>query len=245
MRWLEFAFLPPLNGLLLALCGALFWKSRRGFAKALIALGATAMFAQMLPVVGGALIGLLQVDRPLDLTQLPDADAIVILSAEADPRAEEYGKASVGALTLQRVRYGARLAKATKLPVLVTGGRPREGGPAVALAMRDVLRDEFGVAGPIWVEDRAATTMQNARLAAPLLRAQGCERILLVTHAWHMLRARQCFDALDMLVHAAPTAFHGPAYQGPRSLVPSHGGMRATSWALHEILGRVYYALFA
>jgi hypothetical protein len=34
----------------------------------------------------------------------------------------EYGGDTLGRLTLERVRYGARVAKKTGLPVLVAGG---------------------------------------------------------------------------------------------------------------------------
>lgn len=244
LRWIEALLLPPINALLVAVLAALLWKRRRRMARVLLVLATLGLLLQMMPIFGAGLLRSLQVDPALDLASLPAADVVVVLSAEADPYGTEYGKATVGAVTLQRTRYGASVAKQSGLPVLVTGGPPIDGGPAVAIAMRDVLRDEFGVTAPIWVEDRAGTTMENARFASEMLRERGRMRALLVTHAWHMPRARASFERHGIDVIAAPTAFHGPAYQGPKSLLPSHGGLRTTTWALHEILGRVYYALF-
>ena len=51
-----------------------------------------------------------------------DAEAIVILGGGTRRNAPEYGGDTLGRLTLERVRYGAQVAKLTALPVLVTGG---------------------------------------------------------------------------------------------------------------------------
>ena len=48
--------------------------------------------------------------------------AIVILGGGVRRHAAEYGGDTLGQLTLERVRYGARVARLTGLPVLVSGG---------------------------------------------------------------------------------------------------------------------------
>lgn len=52
-------------------------------------------------------------------------------------------------------------------------------------------------------------TADNARLSAAMLKAEDIERIVLVTHAFHMPRARQLFAAEGLSVAAAPTDFRG------------------------------------
>ena len=59
---------------------------------------------------------------PVTLAQARSAQAIVILGGGVRRNAPEYGGDTVGRLTLDRVRYGAFVARATGLPVLVTGG---------------------------------------------------------------------------------------------------------------------------
>jgi uncharacterized SAM-binding protein YcdF (DUF218 family) len=86
----------------------------------------------------------------LDLAAAPGAQAIVILGGGVRHEALEYGGHTLGRLTLERTRYGARVAKQTGLPVLVSGGAP-SGGIAEAEVMRAALAEEFGV--PVrWVE---------------------------------------------------------------------------------------------
>ncbi len=248
-RILEPFFLPPVNALVVALLVLV--CARRRPRLLCIGLGAAAflLVVQMLPLFGHALMATLQVDAPLRLAAPFDGvarrpTAIVVLSAEADPTAAEFGGQSLGRTTLQRVRYGAALAKATKLPVLTTGNVPPGGSEAISESMRRSLVHEFGVEDVRWVEPRASTTWENAKFGAAMLRADGVSTIFLVTSAWHMPRARLAFEREGLHVVAAPTAFEGAAWQGPASLVPSHGGLRATTLALHELFGRLYYVLF-
>ena len=139
-----------------------------------------------------------------------DAQAIVILAGGMSRGAVEWGGDTINLFTLQRVRYGAWLAKRSGLPLLITGAAPDEGRPGEAEMMRDVLRDEFGV--PVrWFDDQARTTAGNAREAAALLRAAGVERILLVTNAFHMPRAQRVFERTGLQVIAAPTGYFGYA----------------------------------
>ncbi|MFX7731723.1 YdcF family protein, partial [Acinetobacter baumannii] len=91
-----------------------------------------------------------------------------------------------------RLQYAAYLARRTGLPILVTGGSP-DGSPEseAALMARNLQRD---VGVPVrWQETRADTTAQNASYSAAMLKADGIERILLVTDSIHMPRAMRVF----------------------------------------------------
>lgn len=112
-----------------------------------------------------------------DLTR---AEAIVILGAGAYREMPEYGGSAVPSrLALERLRYGARLARQSGLPVLVSG----ESGP-----MADALQRDFGIT-PRWLEGRSLDTQDNAANTLRILSAAGVKRLVLVTHAIHMRRA--------------------------------------------------------
>ena len=102
-------------------------------------------------------------------------------------RAPEWGGDTMNRLTLERVRFGARVARLTGLPVLVSGGSTYGATPEAAL-MRDALRDEFGIEVR-WVEDASRTTAENAARTASILRANGISRVVLVTHSFDVPRA--------------------------------------------------------
>ena len=55
----------------------------------------------------------------------------------------EWGGETVKTYTLQRLRYGARLARETGLPIYVSGGRPDGGRYAEGDLMRDVLVKDY------------------------------------------------------------------------------------------------------
>jgi uncharacterized SAM-binding protein YcdF (DUF218 family) len=158
------------------------------------------------PFVAAHLTRRREVAEPLtDLEAVKGADAIVVLSGDIVHHAPEYGGgATVGPLTLERLRYAAHLQRATHLPVLVTGGRISPWDPPLGEIMARVLAEDFGVDSR-WVESESRRTLEHAHFGAPLLRADGVRRICLVTHGLHMERAKLVFEAAGFEVVPAPT----------------------------------------
>jgi uncharacterized SAM-binding protein YcdF (DUF218 family) len=242
-KLLEACVMPPLAPLLVATAGVIVWRRRPKLARALVAAGVALLWLFATPVVAGALLGALQRDPALDPAALPQAQAIVVLSGDTDVAVAEYGtRAGLGPMTLQRVRYAAWLQRASSAPLLASGGPGREGAPPLAELMARALREEFG-AQVRWIEPRSGNTWENAVESARVLREQGVQRVLLVTHAWHMPRAARSFRAQGLQVVPAPTGFRGPAYEGPASLVPSWSAVRDTALAMHEMIGLVWYGV--
>jgi uncharacterized SAM-binding protein YcdF (DUF218 family) len=222
-------------------CGLLLaWRGRRrGWWIA--GSGVVALALACLPAIGNALLTTLE-PPPLAPGAAASAQAIVILSAGPNLGAPEWGGETVDHITLARVRYGAQLARETGLPVLVTGGRLGRGKQGLGDLMAAVLEREFQV--PVrWVENEALTTAENARLSAPLLRAGGVQRVLLVTSAVHMRRSLGAFAAMGLDPIAAPTDYLGCAERSWQDLVPSLDGMRRAQFAIREWLGNLMYAL--
>ena len=196
-----------------------------------------------MPVVGMLLLAPLERARPVDLGQLPgDVGAIVVLGAGIESASPEYGRGSLDALSLERVRYGAFLARATGLPLLTTGADPRRGAAPVGEEMARVLREEFQV--PVqWVDVEARNTWQNAGRAAAILGREGIGRVLVVTHAWHMPRTLYAFGEQGLAALPAPTAFTSGFGGELGDFVPSAKGLSRSSFALHEWLGNLAYRL--
>jgi uncharacterized SAM-binding protein YcdF (DUF218 family) len=195
-----------------------------------------------IPLFASWAIGTLQYEAVIEGTLPEDVGAIVVLGGDFLPYAPEYQEGRVGALTLERLRYGSHLARQSGLPILVTAGKQREGDVSGGQAMADCLARDFGIQAN-WIEDRATDTVENARFSAGLLKAQGVERIALVTTAWHMPRARLCFEQAGLQVLAAPTAFQPPPRLRLGSFKPSTRALNDTFWASHEWLGLVWYRL--
>ncbi len=229
--------LPPTGPLVLSLIGL---GIRRQFPRggmALVWTGLLLLLLLSIPAVGGFLSSGLDTTPPFDSARATEAQAIVILGGGTRHNAPDYGGDTLGVLTLERVRYGARVARLTRLPVLVTGGVVLEGDPEAKL-MRSALEGEFGVSVR-WAEDRSRTTHENAQNSAAILKGAGIHTVVLVAHSVDMLRARAEFAEAGIATIPAAT---GIPSTGPASLfdyLPSIGGLRTSYYALYEIFGNL------
>jgi len=239
---LAILLLPPANGLLL-ICLAGLYRGRR-WAFGVAAFGTALLVLQSLPPVAGALMASLE-DRAGPVLQDTDgAQAIVVLSGGLDLDAPEYGGDTAGERTLLRLRYGALLARRFDLPLLVTGGRPKDATRTEAAVMAEILEREFTVKVR-WQEGESRNTAENASKSAAILRDAGVRRIVLVTQAFHMPRAVRLFRAAGLEVVPAPTQFKTAANSslGPLDLLPQSNALRNSYFALHEWLGIAWLAL--
>ena len=234
---------PPLAPLLLIVVGLLLAGRRRrgGFALAWLGVAATLLLST--PASVGWLLRGLETAPVVDAAGLRQAQAIVVLGAGKRRNAPEYGGETVNRLALERLRYAARLARTTGLPVLVSGGTPT-GATAEAFLMKTAMEEDFRV--PVrWMETASLDTRQNAEFSAPQLHAAGVRRILLVTHAAHMPRAQAAFEDAGLQVIPAPTAWLGGTGAGDQVLgeLPGPTTAYAGWYAVHEWLGLLTYRL--
>lgn len=237
--------LPPTNGLLLLLVAALFRRRRWAFGLALI--GGTLLFLQSLPIVANNLIATLEARAGGVFVAAQGARAIVVLGSGLRRDAPEYGgNDTVTERSLVRLRYGAALARQLQLPVLIAGGVPPLASRAEADVMAAIAEREFGV--PVrWKESESSDTADNAKMTAQILKAAGIRRVVLVTQAFHMPRARLLFEAAGLEVIPAPTDFKGPG-EGPLEVfdfLPQARAIQTSYYALHEWLGLAWMSLAA
>lgn len=227
--------LPPGGPIVLVVFGVLLMRRLPRLGRALALIGAAALWLASLPVVSSALVTALGGAQPLDLGRARTADAIVILGGGVRPEAVEYGGDTLGRLTLERVRYGAYLARQTGLPLLVTGGAPEPGVRAEADLMREALEREYGLRVR-WADDRSRNTRENAANAATLLAAEGKRRVVLVLHGFDVRRAMRQFESVGLEVVAAPTQV--PRWDDPRvaDFLPGAAALQSSHYALYEIL---------
>jgi len=229
--------LPPTGPMLVAFAGLLLVHRAPRAGRAFMWTGAVALLLLCLPVVAG-LLGRPFGMPPLDMTEARKAHAIVILGGGTRRNAPEYGGDTMGRLTAERVRYGARVARQTGLPVLVTGGRLLDFESSEADLMRDALEGEYGI--PVrWVEDRSRNTHENAKFSASLLKADGVTSVLLVAHAIDMPRARAEFAAAGIDTMPAATGLASSAGLQFTDFLPSISALQISHDALYEILANM------
>jgi uncharacterized SAM-binding protein YcdF (DUF218 family) len=234
--------LPPAGPLLLALLGLLL-MARRWLGGAIVSLlGIASLWFLSCNAVGvGLAHTLLPQVQALNLrgAALADAQAIVVLGGGVHARAPEYGRAQPSGSTLERVRYGAWLARQTKKPLAFAGGvgwaaTGTDTAPEAEVA-RHVLHDEYGLELR-WSDSRSRDTAENARMLADTLRGDKIQRIVLVTHASHMPRARAAYEKAGFQVTPAPTGFAAPREREVLEWVPSVHGLDLSRQVLREWL---------
>lgn len=157
----------------------------------------------------------------------------------------EYQYQNLSPQSMERLRAGARLAKAINLPILLTGGAPdrtdaRDLSEAKVMSM--VLKKELGIDAR-WVEEQSNTTQENALQSAKILHQEGIKIIYLVTHFWHMPRAKSQFEKQGLRVIEAPMGFYRKEQYTPLDFYPSIEGFQRSRWIWHTLLGTIWYKL--
>jgi uncharacterized SAM-binding protein YcdF (DUF218 family) len=230
--------LPPAGLVILGFVGLLLSRRHRRLGNALIATSLGLIWLGSLPVVANWLQRQAERYPPLDLSKPVNAQAVVILAGGSERTAPEYGGPAIAGDTLERVDYGAYIARRTSLPVLVTGSNDE------AEAMRATLMRSFNIT-PRWVDTRSGDTFDNARFSARLLRADHVSRIILVTTGMHEWRAVHEFMAAGLQVVPAPVGNRIPQQLHVESFVPAVNALMHSHEAIYELIGEPVRKLFA
>lgn len=245
---LKLVLLPP--GILLLLLSVGWIFARRFFGRFLLLLGIIAFYALSTPAVVDLLASQLETEPALTPTKLHNsrADAILVFLAGVRTHNPELGGAdALGPMSLERVDYALRLHRKTGLPIILSGGGAEGDGPSLAQLGSEWLRQQAGVT-TLAIESHSRDTRENAKASAEKLQSLGIDRVLLVTHAYHMPRAM--LSARDALIDAVPAPFAfehvPPELQEPGEItdwLPRPGGLGRSYLMLHEMAGLVWYGL--
>jgi len=250
---LKYIVLPPLGLAWLVVLAWLVLRNRPRMARWLLASALLFGYLLATPLVSDALMRAVMVDTAQPAGVRPQA--IVVLGGGRVLALDGAGKvieAYPSPYTLERMLTGARLQKHTGLPLLVAGGNPDGRGWPEGAVMRDFLVRDFGV--PVrWVEEASRNTVENAIFSAQLLRTAGVHTVYLVTHDFHMRRARLLFEAQGLtvvpfnaqqpMVTQAPVGPVAPAQFSVRELVPTMSGLTGSFLACNESAGLLYALL--
>jgi uncharacterized SAM-binding protein YcdF (DUF218 family) len=233
--------LPPACLILLIGIGLLMIRRwpRAGHATAWTA--AIGLLLLSLPVTSAMLVRAATSVTPFSGHDATGAQAIVILGA-GRRYAPEYGGETVSQFALQRLRYGAKLARELHLPVLVTGGSVYGHGMPEAEMMAEALRSSFST--PVkWIESRSRNTHENATFSAQLLRESGIDTVILVTHDVHQRRSMAEFSAVGIkTIPASITLRPGTSGRTFPEHLPNAHSLMLSSLALHELIGYLVLA---
>ncbi|MCU7375405.1 YdcF family protein [Paucibacter sp. O1-1] len=242
--------LPPVPLMLVLVLGAALLRRHRRLGRGAFVLGLLGLWFSFTEVAADQLqqwlLGVPAALTPAQVDGLrhgaPQHSAILVLGAGVLQIAPEYDGPTLKPLTLERLRYGAWLARRSGLPLAFSGGvgwGGRPGDIGEAPVVQAVARDEFGIALR-WAEGRARDTRENAAFSLPLLLQAGITRVVLVTHGHHMPRAERAFreaaaGRIELLL--APVDVRADTAYLPSEWVPSSEGFRRLRYVVYEWLG--------
>lgn len=249
IRYLFKQLLLPPGGLLLLLLAG-WWLRRRAprLAACCFVLGFGGLWLMSLPVTVEWAARQLETEPALASNDWERArqvaQAIVVLGAGREQADPGWGSDQPSHVALERLRYASRLAKATGLPILASGGLHYGEPPSEALLAAEALQRDFSTETR-WLEERSRTTWENAVQSAEMLKAAGVGRVLLVTSASHMPRARWCFEQVGLQVIPAPMGFLGVPNGRPfGGWLPESKAIWQNGMLLNEAAGLLLYPLF-
>ena len=243
--------LPPVSLLIAALAGLLLTQHRRlwtRFGRVVLWVSLLGLLALSMPIMPRLMLVPLEAGFTLQIpppgTPL-SPQAIVILSGDGTVGEPEGGilpAARIGSLTLERLWAGVALQSRVHLPILLTGGLFRPGRPTLAAMMAETMERDFH-ATPRWVEDRSVDTWENAEYSAALLKQDGITSVYVVSHAWHLRRARMAFAHFGITMWPAPLDRDAFGAITLYDFMPSADAWQDSYYALHEWVGCAAYAL--
>ena len=181
------------------------------------------------------------------------ADAIVVLGGAVSPAFSP--RPNVHLTHGDRLLYTALLYRSQRSRfVIVSGGRiPWQNTEPEGKSMVQVLELMGVPRSAILYEAPAANTFEEAISVRNVLKLHQLDQVLLVTSAMHMPRALRTFRRQGINCVPAPTDFtvtvhdiaqtHGSLQEFALSFLPDAETLGASTRALKEYLGSVYYRL--
>lgn len=227
----------------LALVAALLaWRGWRRSARACALLVVALVLLVGCGPATGWLLGGLQRGLPAHYDDWAERNVIVLLGAGTqgtpdgvEPSLFAHGRIAKAAQLWHACRQDA--ARSCRLEI--SGGDALGNGRSEAAVYRQALLGLGVQADDLLLEPNSMNTWQNAQFSAPLLRQLGAQRVLLVSSATHLRRARLYFEHFGTPVVPVRADWLA-ALPG----LPSSANLLMADVAVHEYLGIARYHLY-
>jgi uncharacterized SAM-binding protein YcdF (DUF218 family) len=193
------------------------------------------------PVSNGMLYRL---EHATTSTRRPEVvyDAIALLGGVSDERVVAIAGGPAYNENVERLIVTHRLLAEGRAKLVIVSGGPMEPQLAPFNEAR-VLGEQLRAWGipeaQIVLEERARNTRENALFIRDIVRARGLADVVVVTSAFHMRRAVECFAAVDMKVDTL--AVDHRAHHGPFSLLPRASFLSQSTMTIRETFGLYVY----
>lgn len=203
------------------------WRIKRP----LSSLALLILFVSGCPSIGNGLWGLAERSAKDERKPGKTYDVVIVLGGAVDGAPQAAGRGS----------YNGNIERLTVAYEVLKSGQAKHAiltGTDESNVMKAQLID-WGIAEDrLIVEDVALNTHQNAVHSVKIARERGFQSHLLITSAYHMLRARECFRAEGLEVDTLPADFRR---RRVRTILPRATDLSDSETVIHELGGRVIY----
>ena len=239
---LSYGFLAiPTVFITLCIAGALLALVSCRIGVAVVLVSSLCLYAAATPALSARLLRQVEIEVPANV-DLSAAQAIVVLGGDVRIGNGTDIADTLGPLSYERLAWAVRAYRLLHLPLVVAGGPAAVGHASEGALMRAALEEDFAV--PVaWSEERSRTTWENAVGTARLLQPSKLTTIVLVTHAWHLPRALWSFERAGFRALPWPAPRTALGTGRITDFLPNLGALHDTFYALHELLGGLYYRL--
>lgn len=239
-------FVYPLGMSILFCILALFLLifGRKFLAGTLIMFSVLIMWFASTSVCANYLMDTLEKDYPpVALEKAPKADAILILGGMTRGIASGNDISDLSD-SADRLFHGAMLYKEKAAPVVIVSGGVKVSGKTEAELMADIL-EKWGVpAEDILLESRSWNTYQNGEYSKKLMQKHKIKKVLLVTSAYHMKRAKAVFEAQGVMVIPMATDYQVVQKEVViGDVFPDVESLDQTTGAIREYIAWLYYSI--
>jgi len=195
-----------------------------------------------MPYTASALLkSLEQQYPPMELTALPQVDAIVLLTGGLEPPLDPRHERQLGSRG-DRLRLATELLKAGKANTLIIAGGYKfqlDEYKNEAEYSAELIKDWGATAHTAILEMQSRNTFETALNLAPIFDSNNIKSILLVTSAYHMPRSMALFKKLEISVIPAPANIL--ITEGEKSFLdnwlPNSVSLSGSALAIHEYTG--------
>lgn len=201
------------------------------------------------PIISNSMLWTLELGQtPKQISEVEQADAIVVLGGMLVPITSKKGVIYEWN-DPDRFFGGMNLIKANKAShIIFTAGKLPWQKDAIPEGW--ILAREAALMGVTRANILVTTTVENTQDEAisvkAILAKQNWHRIILVTSAFHMSRAKRLFENEGIEIQTYPVDFQLEARQLTfMDFLPSANAMDHFEFALREWIGRIYYRLMS
>ncbi len=172
-------------------------------------------------------------------------DAVILLGGPVDHGATQTFHVTNYGDSVERLLTTFDLLRTDRASnVIVTGGTGAPGDDVVEARVLAAQLESWGIsASRILLEDRSVNTREDALFSKHIVEQHGFKTVLVVTSAFHMPRALDCFRAVGLAVDTLPVDYRSHDRQFHQTFIPRADALVLSTLAVREFAGRWIYRI--